>query len=146
MMPGHPFLSLRLARGFSLVELVIAIVVLSIATGVVVSMQGGIFRGQTDNLDMMVGAQLMQDCADRVLTKRRRGTNGYASVVNSSTCDGMTGLGGFSAPNVSVTDVIGSGGLCPTGAQCKQVAISVSKTGVSLGPVSLQLVNYLLAP
>ncbi len=135
---------LKLDRGFSLVELIIAIVVLSIATVAVVSLHGGVFRGQTDNLDMMVGAQLLQDCAERVLTKRRRGTNGYLAVVNSSNCDVMSGLSGFSAPSIAVTDVIGSGSPCPSGAQCKQVVITVSKGGVSLAPVNLQLVNYLL--
>lgn len=144
-MRPKPFGGRKLARGFTLVELIIAMVVLGTATVAIVSLHGGVLRGQSDNMDILVGAQLLQECTEKVLATRRRATNGYVSVVSSANCGGLAGLSGFDAPSVNVTDVDNStNAACPIGAACKLVVISVTKGGDSLAPARLLLVNYIL--
>lgn len=130
--------------GFSLVELIIAIVVLSIGTIAVVTMMSQVGRGQTDNNDFQTAVQLIQECGEKILATRRRATTGYVSVVTSIDCGGLTAFSGFSAPTVTVTEPYANppNPACPTGAACKLATISVSKGSTTFPPVSLMLVNY----
>lgn len=138
-------LGLKLPRGFSLVELIIAMVALGVAATVIVSLQAQVVRGQGANNDLVIGSQLLQECAEKILATRRRAANGYVSVVSSANCGGLAGLSDFAAPSVNVTDVDNSSNAaCPIGASCKLVVISVTKGGASLAPASLLLVNYIL--
>ena len=88
-----------------------------------------------------VGTHLMQECAEQVLaTRQGTGTGtGYDSVT-TSTCSSLGSYGGFSAPSVTVT--ADTSAACPPGGTCKTVAISVSKSGSSLAPITLELVSY----
>lgn len=126
------------AKGFSLIELIVAIVVLSIGTIAVVTMMSQAGRGQTDNNDFQTAVQLIQECAEQVLATRRRATNGY---VSATSCSGVTAFSGFSAPTVAVIDPY-TDNACPTGAICKLLTVSVSKGSTSFPAVSLMLVNY----
>jgi len=127
-----------LVRGFSLIEMIIVIVVLSIGAVALLSMQGQVVRGQADDNDIQTGAQLLQECGEQILATRRRGT-GYDSIVISTDCYLLAGLGGFTAPSVDVTPYTGTG--CPAGATCKLAVISVSKGGATLTS-RLMVVDY----
>ena len=71
------------ARGFTLVESIIVLVVLGIAAVAMISLQGNIFYSQSSSKDIQVGAQLMQECAEQILAMRRRIS--YSSV-DQNTC------------------------------------------------------------
>lgn len=122
--------------GFTLVESIVVLVLLSIAAVGIISLQGNIFYGQSGNKDIQVGVQLMQECAEQILAKRRQ--SGYASV-DQNTCTTLGNYGGFGTPSVTVTS--DASAVCPSGGTCKKVVISVSKTGASLTPVTLELVS-----
>jgi len=120
-------------KGFTLIESLIVLVVLSIAAAAIITLQSNIFAGQADSKDLQVGVQLMQECAEQVLTTRQQ--SGYATTPNCST---LGNYGGFGAPSVTVTSI--TGGSCP--GTCKQVDITLTKNGASLTPVTLMLANY----
>ena len=136
------------SRGFTLVESIIVVVVLSIAAAGIISLQGNIFRGQSVNKKIQVGVQLMQECAELILATRRVGTNGYTnssladSAAATSKCSGIT-LSGYAAPTVTITygdsTTTGFSG-CPSSVSnsCMQVSI----TQGSLTPITLMLVSY----
>ena len=129
-------------RGFTLVESIIALVVLGIASASIISLQSTIFNGQANNKNMEVGTQLMQECAELVLATRRG--SGYAAVPESATspiCNALGSYGGF-APCVSVATYAGP--ACPSGGTCKTAEIGVTKTicSAKLTPVTLMLVSY----
>ena len=130
------------ARGFTLLESIIVLLLMGIAAAAIISLQGSIFHGKSDNKTLEIGAQLMQECAEQVLATRR--LSGYANV-NTSTCNISTITanvpGGFGAPSVTVTSDDG-GAACPVNSNCKQVQIFVSTAGVTLTPITLELVNY----
>ena len=133
--PRHPFAG---SGGFTLVESITVLTILGIVAAGIVSLQGKILSGRSDNRDMEVGTQLMQECAEHVLATRER-ANGY-DLVTTSTCSSLGSYGGFGAPSVTVT--ADTSAACPSGSTCKQVVISVSKSGATLTPVTLQLVSY----
>ena len=126
------------SKGFTLVESIIVLVVLSIAAAGIIAMQANMFTGQSVNKDLEVGVQLMQECAEQVLATRRQ--SGYAAV-NTDTCSTLGNFGGFGAPSVTVTSD-NAGAACPSGGTCNKVVISVSKGSSSLTPVTLELVSY----
>ncbi len=123
------------SSGFTLIESVVVLVLLSIAATTIVSMQGNIFRGQASGKDLLAGVQLMQECAEHILAVRRQ--SGYAVTPD---CSSLGSYGGFSAPSVTVT--ADTSAACPSGGTCKKVVISVSKDGSSLTPLTLELVSY----
>jgi prepilin-type N-terminal cleavage/methylation domain-containing protein len=124
------------ARGFTLVESIVVLVVLSIAAAAIISLQGNIFYGQSGNKDLQVGVQLMQECTEQILATRRQ--SGYSTTPS---CSGLTTYGGYNLPTVTVTNPY-TGAGCPSGGTCKSVEIKLTKSGVSLTPVTLMLVSY----
>lgn len=124
------------SKGFTLIEAIIVLVVLSIAAVTVVQLAGTILNSQADNKTLQVGMQLMQECAEHVLATRR--TSGY-SVTPS--CSNLTAFTGFDAPTVTTDPYTGT--ACPSGGTCKLVAISVAPTsgGGSMTPITVLLVG-----
>ena len=131
-------------KGFTLIESIILLTALSIVAVGIVSLQGKIFSGRSDSRDMEVGTQLLQACAEQVLATRQR-TGGY-DLVTTSTCshllDDYVGhtFEGFAVPSITIT--ADTSAACPSGSTCIQVVISVSKSGASLTPITLELVSY----
>ena len=124
------------SRGFTLIESILVVVLLGLAAATIISMQRNIFFSQDGNRDLEVGVQLMQECAEQILAIRRQ--SGYP--VDAGACSTLGNTGGFGAPSVTVN--ADAGAACPAGGTCSQVVISVSKTGASLTPVTLELVSY----
>lgn len=127
----------RSARGFTLIELVILIVVMAVAAASMMSMNIGIFSGQTDSQTMEVGAGLMQECAEMILAQRQKNGFSAAALADSTSATTLCAGAAFAshaAPTVTVTDA-SSSSACPTGGECKQY--SIAQGGV--GPVVLIL-------
>lgn len=128
-------------RGFTLIETLIVIVILGIAAAGIASLQSSIFSGQSDSRALLVGTQLMQECAEQVLATRR--SSGYAaanSMTATESCSAMT-LTDYTAPAVTVTEgnsATANMSACPTGSNCKLVEI----TQGGITPVTLLLVSY----
>jgi prepilin-type N-terminal cleavage/methylation domain-containing protein len=137
--------------GFTLIESIMVLVVLGIAAVGILSLQGAIFRGAAGNKDIQVSVQLMQECAEVILAKRR--ASGYSdalladtTLTASTACNAIT-LANYDHPTVTIKDGSATGGggpttiaACPTTAagSCKLVTI----TRGGLTPITLMLVSY----
>lgn len=121
--------------GFTLVETIVVMVVMSIAALGIATMSGNLFNAETNNKALEIGDQLMQGCAEQLLATRRE--NGYAasSLANSTnattSCNNITSNTNgvtYSAPTVTVMDGnsnVNGMSACPnsTGSNCKLVAV-----------------------
>lgn len=140
------------SRGFTLIELVMIIVLLSVAGTAILGMFGQVGRSLVTNQDTQTGAQAAQACAEQILAFRRStlAGYGYANVTvgnNTGACNaGFTAVGGVTAaPTVNVAShSSGSLAACPsaTAGDCKLVTITVNSNGLQAANLSVLLVNY----
>jgi prepilin-type N-terminal cleavage/methylation domain-containing protein len=131
------------ARGFTILEMVIVVVLLAITAITVGGMVAQLSSHQTDNTDLQVGTQILQECGEWIVSNHRRDENFFtSSLTTSPNCYSVftTTHDGWSAPTVTVTTYTGTG--CPTGATCKLATISNSKSGAALNDLHLVLVRY----
>lgn len=146
-------------KGFTLIESIIALVIMAIAAAGIASMQKSIFTGQTAIQQLQVGTQLMQECAEQVLATRR-GPGGYAAISDGSVigtaanfgpnlCGKMlispftpvftTGFNSGGIPTVVIDrNYVGTG--CPSAVVGTCKLVSISQAGLT--PLTLLLVNY----
>jgi len=136
----------RAVRGFTLVETLLVMVVLGIAAVTIISLQGNLFSGQAQNKNIVVGTQLMQECAELLLAKSRINYNDscLASGAAATTCCATITVTGYGAPTVPTLSAGNSTSAnmaaCPfgTGSDCKLV--SVTQGGLS--PITLMLISH----
>lgn len=127
------------ARGFSLIELIMIIVVL----GVVGALLATTFTQLPRSLDVSEGAQtasqLAQQCSERVLARRRAvGAGlGFASIATGS-CAGLPALPGYAVNDIVAVLV---GGACPPLAACRQVTVTVTRNLVTVAQTDFLLVD-----
>lgn len=131
----------RAARGFTLIETIVAMVVLAIAATGVIAMQGKMFNNISSIKDMQVSSRLMLECAEHALAVRRHAQNGYATVAatngfGTNACGGITALAGYTVPTVTIADITSS--ACPSGYSCKTVTV----TQGGLNSITVMLVDY----
>lgn len=121
--------------GFTLIESVVSLLILGIVSVVIISLNSNLFLRSDDMRSLQQSSQLLQACVDQVIALRK--TSGYAGPLH---CDELNALPtGFNL-NVSLK---ATPDHCPSGLECKQVLVSVNKTGGAAGnPVSLLFVNY----
>ena len=137
--------------GFSLVELVIAIVVVAIAAAAIGSAFAYMSHAQTLATDLQRATQIAQECADHVIGRGRKpGT--YATIpvgLSSTFCDGLPASAGFArtvnirSEALPVGNTIPAGtALCDTASwNCKHVEISVRR-GAAVITLNFMLINY----
>ena len=140
------------SRGFTLIELVAIIVLLSIAGTAILSLYGQVGRSLVTNQDTQTGTQVAQACAERILAFRRSTLPGYgyanvALGANTGACSaGFTAVGGVTAAPTAnvVAHNTASLSACPsaTTGDCKLVTITVNSNGVPAANLSLLLVKY----
>lgn len=128
---------MRPARGFSLIELVMIIVLLGVGLTGLMAMFSRSVGSIDDNTGIQAGAQLVQQCAEHILGTRRQTLNGYALITNA-VCNGLAPVG-FSH-TVTVTAL--AGGVCPGGLACSQVQITANQGVTAIATGQLLLVNY----
>lgn len=126
-------------QGFSLIELIAALVVLGIAIGGVMLTSSGIFSGKAGNRGIQVGVKLLQSCAEQVLETRR--AQGYPAALAFScpdvaytTPEGGAGTAKFSISYPTVT--------CPSGTTCTAIRIAFAVT--TTGGAAAAPVNFLV--
>lgn len=129
-------------RGFSLIEFIALIVVVSIAAVVLLAQFGGIAKSLASNEDIQTAAQLAQECSEHVMAVRRDPARGFAAVTDT-VCDVLPApLPGFTR-TVDVTELTASPPCTVTTAgTCKQVIVSIAKGVITPGAVTLMVVNY----
>lgn len=126
------------SRGFSLIELVAIIVVLSLGLVGLTALFGQTVGSVDINDRLGVAAQAAQRCAEHVLARRRVDPAiGFAGVA-SGLCAGLPAYNGFTATDV-VAAYAGTG--CPGGAGCKQVTVTASDGSTSRS-LQLMVVDY----
>lgn len=132
----------RAALGFTLIETILVIGILALASVAISKLQWSVFRTQENGRDQYTGIELLQACADRLLTVRRR--IGYGSVTNTL-CNGMGGVAGFGAnPTIVLTDASNTAVSTCSSATCT-ATITVTKASgqaASLAALTLQLRAY----
>jgi prepilin-type N-terminal cleavage/methylation domain-containing protein len=131
-------------RGFTLIELVAIIVLLSIAGTAILGMFGQVGRSLTTNQDTQTGAQLVQEKAEQILADRRNAARGYAWIV-AANYPAETPISGFAAFDRSVTiSDITTSPPCPvtTAGTCRQVVVRVSMGLVTVAQNTFMVVNY----
>ena len=117
-------------RGFTLMEAVVALVLLSLVSVVITSLNGNLFLRSGDMRGLQQSTQLLQACVDQVIGLRK--TAGFDATFH---CDELNALNTGFTLSVSLKPTPDH---CPTGLQCKQVLISVNNIG---SPVSLLFVD-----
>lgn len=128
----------RTSLGFSLVELVMIIVVLSLGVTGLIALFAQPGRSIVVSNDIGVAAQVAQRCAEHVLAQRRANAAvGYAGIV-SGLCAGLPAYGGFTASDVAAAY---AGAGCPGGANCTQVTVTASNGSTSRA-LNFIVVNY----
>lgn len=136
MKPGH-----RIPGGFSLIELIVLIVVVSIGAVMLLALFGGVARSLASNEDIQTAAQLAQECSEHVMAVRRNPAQGFAAVTDT-VCDVLPApLPGFTRA-VAVTDLIVSPCTVTAAGTCRKVVVSIAKAGLKPAAVTLMVVNY----
>jgi Tfp pilus assembly protein PilV len=131
---------MRRARGFSLIELVMIIVLLGIGLTGLMAMFSRSVGSIDDNTGIQTGAQLVQQCAEHILGTRRQNADnntGYTAATNPAICNGLAPAG-FS--HTVVVNAL-AGGVCPAGAVCSQLQITANQGGTALATGQLILVR-----
>jgi prepilin-type N-terminal cleavage/methylation domain-containing protein len=131
----------RRLRGFTLIEMIMVVVVLGLAAMTVTRLVSQLSSHQTDNTDLQIGTQLLQECGEWIVSNHRRDDTFFSgTLLTNGNCYGLATYGGWTAPTVNITTYTGSG--CPAGATCKQAAISLDKSGAALNTMNIILVRY----
>ena len=130
----------RWTNGFTLIEVVAAMLLLSVSAVGIIGMYSNVGRNLSGNQDMQTAAQLVQECSEYVLAQRRNNAVvGYAGVTGSTFCSAaLPAMAGFTV-TTTVTSPYAPA-FCPT--TCKLVTISVAKGVVVVATSSLMLVSY----
>ncbi|HJX18205.1 MAG TPA: type II secretion system protein [Acidiferrobacterales bacterium] len=130
---------MRAARGFSLIELIMIIVAISVMGVFLTTTFSQLPRPLEVSEGAQTASQLAQQCSERVLARRRASGAGlgFASIV-TGTCAGLPTLPGY-----TVTDVVAplAGGACPALAACKQVTVTVTRNAATVAETVFLLVN-----
>ena len=143
---------MRHPAGFTLIELVIVMLVISVGLLGLTPLFSNTSKSLTTNEDLQRTTQYAQQCAEQVLTTRREST--FASFA----IDATSGSACSSTPDVGYTRTAGVGTPysynaagcngnspcpCPSGGtnNCKNVTITVAK-GATSSSITVMLVDY----
>lgn len=131
---------IQTSRGFTLIESVVALLLLSIISLGLISFNRNLFLNSSYSRDMQMGNQLLQACLDQVMAQRRK-TGGFDATY---TCAAPQNTAyGFKITYPSPLPVFCTSVY--TSANCKQVNIQVIRSSDNSGltaPVTLLFVNY----
>lgn len=126
-------------RGFSLIELVIVIVLVSIAAVPLIAPLPLAGRAFLTAEELQTGGNVVEACADYILAARRNVAVGYTGIT-ATICDTLPApLNGFAPPQVTITDPF-INAACP--GTCKRVVVSATYGGQPRGTLTLMLVDY----
>jgi prepilin-type N-terminal cleavage/methylation domain-containing protein len=131
-------------QGFSLIELIMVITLLSLAAVVILEQFTQVSRSVIFNESIQTATQLAQEGAETVLAQRRN--QGFAAVAVGppATESPVAGYATFTRTTTVNQPPTGTG--CPPGADplvdCKEIQISVSEAGALRAEINFLLVDY----
>lgn len=130
----------RSAPGFTLIEVVATLLLLSVGAVGILGMYSTVGRNLGSNQDLQTAAQLAQECSEYVLAARRNNAAvDYAGVTGLTFCSAaLPVLAGFTVTTSIIAPYAPA--FCP--GTCKRVDIAVTKSANTLASFSLMLVNY----
>jgi len=133
----------RTQKGFTLIELVLVIIIISVASVPIFSLFSQASTSLLNNEDIQTAAQLAQERTELILSLRRsQGFNAVPEIIPGSITENLAGnFAGFTRiTNITQPGTPPPG--CPPGAICNLVTINVNRGGPALAQISLLLVNY----
>ena len=132
---------LNSARGFTLLETVIVILLLAIASAGIINLNGGLFTNASQIRNLQINTQLLQACAERVMAVRR--LSGFIDAPDYDTvCEALPLVASGSNKFTVTTTLSYTGSSCPIGATCQWIDIRVNNAVGDVGPITLQLMKY----
>lgn len=130
------------AGGFSLIELVMVIVVFAIAA---VPLLRPLLQASEALIlmdDLQTGGNLVRECAEHILSRRRNPAVGYTGINNLMCANDLPAVPpGYARDPITITDISGSGAPCPAGASCKTVTVQVDKGATTLASTTFMIVD-----
>jgi prepilin-type N-terminal cleavage/methylation domain-containing protein len=136
-------LQLRVSAGFTLIELVLVIIILSIAAVPILGMFGQVGSSLVSNEQLQTGTQLAQEKVEQLLALRR--INGYSDtgLAVGATTETLTGSFAGYSRITTISDHTGISG-CPTSTpgSCKQIQVQVEKGGATLSTLYTMVADY----
>ena len=131
---------IRNQRGFTLVELIAVIIIVSIATVPLFSLFSQAGFSLLADEKLQTATQLAQERAEYLMAIRRN--SGYADpAVSTPLVETLAGNYAGYTRTTTVTDPF-VGAACPSGAACKQLDVRVDEGGQARAEVTFVLVNY----
>lgn len=131
----------RTTAGFTLLELVGVIIVISVGLAGVASMFGQGNRALIIGEDVQTAAQYGQECAERYMATRRDRGFAHASITTTLCGANPAGFTRTVTPAGLPTYTGGLATACPNGATCRDITITTSKGAVS-SVITLMQVSY----
>jgi len=139
-----------LCRGVSLIEMIIAIVILGIAASLASAGLITIARSVSIDEDIQGATRLAQQCSEHILTFRRAQSSSgnrwsQVSTGTSTICDSVANDAAYTR-TVTVTDPSPTSPPCPStsAGTCKVVTVTFTKTLINGASYSAN-VNFMLA-
>lgn len=135
---------MRRASGFTLIELVIVMIVISAGLAGLASLFSNTSTSLSTNETLQRATQYAQECAEKVSATRHSPSGGFASISNTI-CDTLPALPAGFTRSAVVTTISGTGiapDPCPSGTNnCKSVLVTVTKGALS-SSITVMLVDY----
>lgn len=129
-------------RGFSLIELVMVIMIVSVAALTVLDSFGQVGRAVLVADEVQIARGSAEVCAERIVRGRRDGSWTYATLTDAAAdaaCAALPLGVGFSR-DVVVTDA-SAHSACPAGS-CKSVEVIVQQGAQIVASITFLVVNY----
>ncbi|MBI5463268.1 MAG: type II secretion system protein [Gammaproteobacteria bacterium] len=118
-------------RGATLVELVMVIVILSVASVALMDQFVNASKSYQIDEQVQTATQLAQECAEHILATRR--TQDYDTAI-ASNCDALPVVAGY-ATNVAPT-------ACATSPPCTEITVTVTQGVTTRASVVFMLGDY----
>ena len=127
-------------NGFTLIEMVLVIIIISLASVPLFGMFSQAASSLVVNEKSQTAAQLAQEQAEYLLAVRRN-QDFLAAELAGNTSEVLNGnYSGYTRSTIITQPPVGPG--CPAGASCKEVTISVDEGGSTYAEVIFLLVDY----
>lgn len=136
---------MRRSNGFTLIELVIVMIIISVGLVGLTSLFSNTSKSLTTNEVLQQAAQYAQECAERAIATRR--SNGFTqfkangSFSCGSNPSGFTRLPNDTNPDTGSTSTGTSSTACPNGIICRNITITVT-SGTLSSSITLMLADY----
>lgn len=133
------------ASGFTLIEVVIATLLLAILTSSIIGLNGGLFNRTSDIQKVQQASLMVQACADLVIGIRKNtDPNIFFSTPSTAIGTSCSNLPSLNTNiTLSIASAVTTASPCPTGMTCVQSDIN-AKTGATASTplVTLFFVKY----